>query len=787
MFNHKHITIFSAVVLAGLADPVAVQAAESAVNASSSSGVIEEVMVTARRRAEVAQDVPLPISTIDGTRLDDTATFNVNRLQQLQPSLQFFSSNPRNTAVNVRGIGAPFGLTNDGIEQGVGIYIDDVYYSRVAASTFDFLDVDRIEILRGPQGTLYGKNTTAGALNITSRAPTFETTGRAELSYGNLGYVQAKGAWSGPIIDDTLAFRLVSSVTKRDGVFKNVRTTAEVNEMDNFGLRGQLLYLVNDSLEVTFAADYNRQNPECCAQVYVDAVPTLRATNRQFAGLAAASNYTVASADPFDRKLDADTELNARQEFGGASIRAVYDLGWGSLTSVTAWRTWDWGPSNDRDFTGLPITTVSANPSEQEQWTQEFRIASSGTNTIDFVAGVFAFRQTIESSGLQEQGSAATLWLLGPTQAATTPDLLTGLRQETDIDFENDSVALFGQLTWNITDTLRLQPGLRFNYDKKTADYNAIASGGQQTTVPALVRLKNGVLQSQAYEADFDDTNLSGDLNLSWQATDNALIYALYARSFKSGGVNLSGIPNRADGTPAVEETATVEPEEIDHYEAGVKSTWLEERLTANVSVFRTDIADFQTTVVSGAVGVLRGYLANAEEVRSEGVEVELSYLPFEDLTLIFGGTWNNAQYESFESAPPPVELSGGSVQFVDISGEELPGVSEWAANFSAEYAVRSTLLDATGQYFGAVDASYRSEWSSNPSPSRYMWVDEYTLTNLRAGFRADSGWGVSLWVRNLTDEEYFDFLSVQSGSTGMIAGQPGETRTYGATYTLEF
>jgi iron complex outermembrane receptor protein len=747
---------------------------------------IEEVTVTSRRRAEVAQDVPLPISAIDGFKLDNTGTFNVNRLQQLQPSLQFISSNPRNTAVNIRGIGAPFGLTNDGIEQGVGFYVDQVYYSRIAASTFDFLDVQQIEVLRGPQGTLYGKNTTAGALNITTRKPTFENEGRAELSYGNLGYTQARGAVSGPLIDDTLAFRLVGSVTKRDGIYQNVTTDTDVNEIDNLGVRGQLLFVPSDTLDITLAADFNRQNPECCAQVYVDAVPTQRALNRQYASLAAASGYSAPSNDPFDRKLAADTELNAKQEFGGASVVAEWDLGWSTLSSVSAWRYWDWGPSNDRDFTGLPITTVSANPSEQRQWTQEFRLASSGENLIDYVAGVFAFRQTIDSQGLQEQGSAATLWLLGPSQAASTPNLLTGLRQKTDIEFENKSYAAFGQLTWNISDTLRLQPGLRFNYDKKNADYVAVASGGLVTTDPSLISKKNGVLQSQSYVADFDDKNVSGDLNLSWRATPDLLHNGLYAQSFNSGGVNLSGIPARADGSPATE-TATVKPEEIDHYEAGVKATLLDGSGTLNVSVFRSDVKDYQATVVSGAVGVLRGYLANADEVRSQGVEVDFSLRPADGLSLYVNGAYTDAKYVSFESAPPPVELSGGSVQFVDISGERLPGVSKWSLSYGGEYAFPTSLLGSTGEFFLAADGNYRSKWSSNPSPSDYMWVDGYSLLNLRAGFRADAKWNLSIWARNVTDKDTFDFLSVQSGGTGMIAGRPAEQRTYGVTYSIEF
>ena len=197
----------------------------------------DEIVVTARHRTESSQAVPLAISVIGGDHIDNTGAFNVGRLTQLTPALQFYSSNPRNTSVNVRGFGSPLGLTNDGIDQGVGIYVDDVYYSRVASSTFDFLDVKQIEVLRGPQGTLYGKNTTAGAINITSRQPTFEPEGRAELTVGNYGYVQAKGALSGPL-SDNVAVRFAVSETKRHGTIHNITTNQEDNNLSNIGLRG---------------------------------------------------------------------------------------------------------------------------------------------------------------------------------------------------------------------------------------------------------------------------------------------------------------------------------------------------------------------------------------------------------------------------------------------------------------------------------------------------------------------------------------------------------------------
>ena len=186
---------------------------------------------------------------IGDERLASSGSNNVLRLTQIQPSLQFYSTNPRNSAANIRGLGAPFGLTNDGIEQGVGVYIDQVYYSRIAVTTFDFLDVERVEVLRGPQGTLYGKNTTAGAVNVTTRAPSFNFEGRAQLSVGNLDYINGAVSLSGPIVDDVLAFRVAAARSHRRGTVYNVTTDRWVNEQDNLGLRGQLLLRAAPNLE----------------------------------------------------------------------------------------------------------------------------------------------------------------------------------------------------------------------------------------------------------------------------------------------------------------------------------------------------------------------------------------------------------------------------------------------------------------------------------------------------------------------------------------------------------
>ena len=199
--------------------------------------------MTARRVEEVAQDVPIPVSVVSGDLVADAGAFNVNRLKELIPTVQFYSTNPRNSAINIRGLGAPFGLTNDGIEPGVGLYIDGVFYARPAAATLDFLDVERIEVLRGPQGTLFGKNTTAGAINVTTRKPSFTPGTDFELNYGSLGFVQAKASVTGPLGSQKVAGRLSFSGTQRDGTVDNVEHTQDdVNDLNNLGVRGQLLY-----------------------------------------------------------------------------------------------------------------------------------------------------------------------------------------------------------------------------------------------------------------------------------------------------------------------------------------------------------------------------------------------------------------------------------------------------------------------------------------------------------------------------------------------------------------
>jgi iron complex outermembrane receptor protein len=760
-----------------------------------------DVVVTARRRAETIQTVPIAMSVIGGTALAETGAYNVSRLTQLQPTLQFYSTNPRNSAANIRGLGAPFGLTNDGIEQGVGIYVDQVYYSRIASATFDFTDTERIEVLRGPQGTLYGKNTTAGAINITTRKPSFTPEARIELTTGNYQFIQAKASVSGPLIPDKLAIRLSAAVTERDGTIHNVATGKDLNAQDNKSVRGQLYWKPTETLDLALSGDYGQQNPNCCVQYYVRTGATQRPLIRQYAALAAAQGYVVPSTNAFDRVTDVDTPLRAKQELGGVSLLANLDLGASTITSVSAWRFWHWDPSNDRDFIGLPITTVSANPSQQTQYSQELRIASNGKHTLDYVLGAFYFYQTIDTQGLQVQGPAASAFLLNPTSTGgRNPATLNGLTSRNTIGFTNTSAALFGKLTWNVSDRFQIAPGLRLNYDKKKGDYVSVVTNGTGT---ALTADQRGVLAPQSYQPNFDNWNLSGDITAAYTVTSDIHAYATYARSYKSGGINLSGLPLDLSNNPILS-AATVKPEKVNHYELGLKTQFLDRRLTLNLAGFWTEISDYQATVTNGQLGVLRGYLANAGKVRTRGLEFDSAFRPTNRFSVYANGAYTDAKYVKFVDAPCPPELSGGSAPTAtslpgpagtgtvspsncDISGQRLPGVSKWAFSYGAEYDLPATIGGLDGQVYLGYDGSYRSTFSSNPSRSLYTDIKGYALSNFRLGFKAKDSWNVFGWLRNAFDHNYYEVLALQSGSTGLVVGQPGDPRTYGLTVSRSF
>lgn len=778
----------AALACLGAANGAAAQAAQTSLaipqsNPRETVASIGDIVVTARRREERAQDVPIALTVVNEELLDRTGAYNIAQVTQLAPTVQLLSSNPRNTAVSIRGLGASYGLANDGLEQGVGIYVDQVYYARPASATLDFVDIDRIEILRGPQGTLFGKNTTAGALNITTQTPSFTPQGRAELTVGDYGFQQAKATFTGPIIDGVLAASLSVVSTRRDGMLQNVTVGHAQNAQDALGLRGQLLFEPNDRLRIRLFADYADLTPDCCTQVYVTAGATLKPAAQQYAALAAGRGYAPPSTNPYDRLADVDGAIRADQVHRGVSAVVDYDFGFATLTSVSAWRAWDWGPRNDRDYIALDIVRRSENPSWQDQWSQELRLSSKGSSRFDWTVGAYAFHQAVETHGVTEYGRDASYWLL----PAGTPDaLLNGYTVFNDSRIETDSLAAFGQVTWHVTDRLHVTPGLRYTYEEKAGAYQNTTTGGLATTDPVLISRRLGVARPQAYAAAFTDEDLSGQLAVSYDLTPDVLAYASYARGYKSAGINMAGIPNLPDGSPAVN-NAVVRPEVVTTWELGLKVQAFDRRLTANLAAYRSDVEDYQTNVVDTGPGALRGYLANAEKVEIQGIEIDAFARPNAYLDLFANIAWSDAVYASFANGPCPLERLGATTVACDLSGQDLPGVSPWAGALGGELHRQVGFAQGSGEaYFGA-EASFRSSYNSDASVSRYTQIDGYTLLNLRAGFRADNGWEAFAWVRNVLDEDYLQFVSLQSGNSGLVVGNPGDPRTFGVTLRASF
>ena len=746
---------------------------------------LNEVVVSARRRKEAVQDVPIPISVVTGKLIADAGAFNVNRVKELVPSVQLYSSNPRNTGVSIRGLGTTFGLTNDGIDPGVGFYVDGVYNARTAVTTLDFIDVEQIEVLRGPQGTLFGKNTTAGAFIVTTLKPQFTSGGTFELSYGNYGFIQAKGSVTGPI-GKKLAGRISFSGTQRDGLLYNTSTQKPVNDLNNLGFLGKLLYSPSEKVEITLSADATRQRPDGYAQVFAGVAPTLRAEYRQFEQIIADLEYTVPNQNPFDRKIDTDTPWKSGQDLGGVSINADIELGSGVLTSTTAFRYWNWDPSNDRDFTGLQALALSQAPSKQRQWSQEVRWAGTLTSKLSGVFGIFAFGQNLDPNEAHTEESGIHQWRFSQNTTSDlwqTPGLLDGYGIKSYPRLKNFSGALFGQLDWSLTDKLSILPGIRLNYDDKEVDFSRFTYGGLETEDPALIAIKNSVYSNQSFTAQVDDTNLSGQLTLAYKFSDQFNAYATYATGFKPVGLNLGGLPTAA-GQPILE-LAVIKPEEASHIEFGLKTSPTRNSVL-NITFFNTDIKDYQTQVQAADLSVNRGYLANAEKVRVRGIELDGS-LKIQDFLSVYGSVaYNDGKYISFTNAPPPLEETGGPT-FKDISGGDLPGISEWATSLGTELTTTGQFFGKSGNFFIAADFFYRSAFSSNPSPSTYLVVDGYALLNARVGFRATKGFSVFIWSRNLLDQDYFEQLLPGAGNAGHYAAVLGDPRTYGITLRYNY
>jgi iron complex outermembrane receptor protein len=748
------------------------------------------IVVTARLREEDPQQVPAAMSIISGEDLTRTYTVNLNQLSQLAPALNYSSANPRNTSFTIRGLGSSVvavSQANDGLEPGVGFYVDGVYHARAATAAFDFTDIDRVEVLRGPQGTVFGKNTTAGAINITSKKPSFDWGGEAELSYGSRDFVQAKAAITGPIAGDVLAFRLSGSVTRQDGYLWNIARDEHQNNIHNDAIRGQLLFQPSSDFSFRVIGDWSNFRNNCCGQVFVGVAPTLKSAAQQYAALAAnapGGAYAPPSTNSYDRVTDNDAPLGVDTNEGGVSGTAEWKLGGVTLTSISAWRFWNWDAANDRDYTGLHIQTTQHIPSRQDQYSQELRIGSNTPGPIDYVAGLYYFHQKIVGHPISIYGPLATYWLL-PASATRTSALLDGYQTDGRTDFRSESYGIFGEVTWHPLPRVALTGGIRYTYEEKDGVYDVRTFGGVAPTA-ALHADQQSILRAQSYSAHVGDGSASGRANASWEPVDGVMAYASFAKGQKSGGINMSGLPTNSAGQ-AVLATAVIRPETNTTWEAGLKTRLFNDALTFNIDAYHTNVTDFQANIVDNSATVaLRSYLANIPKVTVKGIEFDAAARIGANFTLRASGAYSDGVYARYPNGPCPIERTGSGTARCDLSGQGMPGLPKWVGSAGGEYHLPVAVAGRDGEFVLRADAVTRTKIFGDATGSAYTIIKGYTLVNGSIGYRT-ANWEVAVFARNLFNKDYMQNLTVQAGNSGLIVGTPSEPRTIGVTLRTAF
>jgi len=761
--------------LAALAE-TAPAAAEAPAPSAGTADEVGEVVITARHRSEDVEKAPVAVSVLGGDFLAKTDTINIQEVALLEPTIQFSFFNARNANINIRGLGNNIGLASDGLEPGVGFYVDQVYYDRPATATFDLPDLSQIEVLRGPQGTLFGKNSTAGAINISTSRPTFTPEATGEVTGGNYGDFQAKASVSGPIIDNVLAARLSVSTDTHQGYLTNTNARGDVNDARSLTFRGQLLYTPNSNFKLRLIADYGKQDSNCCDLALAGVVSPPNGKN--FYTLSEAFGYKPA-VDPFDRQADTNSPIHANQETGGISAEADWTVPGVILTSVSSWRFWNWWPANDSDYTPLSVLTLSQNGDYQKQYSQEFRIASTGSRRVDFVGGLYLFHEEIDAVGATQYGNAASAFLLGSTVPSAAAN---GYTLNFTGKYNTTSYAAFGQSVWHITSKWNLTTGLRYTYDDKHGTFDQIASGGASLAAypaavqSALLAARAALGTSDYFQVATKQGDLSGQADLSYQVTSSVLTYVNYARGYKSGGLNLVQLPAGVD--------PVVAPESVDSVEAGVKTRLWDRRVTLNADLFWERDRNYQANIYDPTL--FKQYLANVPEVRSEGLEADINAEPLPYLSLYASGSYDDAIYASY--ADGICGLENITQTHCNLSGAPLAGTPRWAAAAGGEIRHAFDVTPRGAEAYLGMDYSFRSSIYSAATDSIYSRLGDLDLVNARLGLRSSNGrWDAYLWARNLFNQNYFTFVAAGVGNTGALFGQLGDPRTYGVTLRAKY
>jgi iron complex outermembrane receptor protein len=728
-----------------------------------------DIVVTAQRRAERLQDVPTAVTALSGNLFREGGIGrSANEVLNLVPNASAGSQQHGRPRWWIRGVGA--GQQQLDLANPVGFYLDDVYISNASATGLPLFDIERVEVLRGPQGTLWGKNTTGGAINIISKRPTFtpgESENYAKISYGSFDEKIAEAAVGAVLVPDVLSARVSVHLDDRDGRYTNQFTGKNSNAVKDNVVRGQLLFAPVPGFEALLSAHYRDYKTDGSYW-----------TTASYAASGVVRNGFAPSTDKDDVNINAP-EYSRNKQYGG-SLHLTADIGSLSLTSITGFEKFKTSGAGDTDYTPLEISR-SYVQARSQQWTQELRLASSGANRLNWIAGLYYFNEKIVSNAYSATLPAGSV----PARTGISPQPAAAY-SVTTYRHRAESGAAFGSATFELNDAIKITAGARWTRETKTLDFDRRASPNA-----AAASWSNYEHWWNSYTGTFGGVGtFSGDLKKtwdsftydvtpSWKIAPNNLAYFKYSHGVKSGGFNTAATLPIA--------LVAVEPEKLDAFELGYKSQWFNQRLTFNATLFHYQYDNVQVNVVGPNPGAVGGatvsYLQNAKKAHVNGAEFELEARPVEGLALSGAVGLLRTKYDNLQV------LNGGA----NLSGSRFVRAPKLTLNGSATYTVP---LKAVGSLEVGADARYTSLQFYYVTPQdtinrSLLTQPGYTIANAHISFTpASKRFTVTAFVNNFLDADYLNHSLPQANAAAGITGDTvewGDPRTYGGSLIFRF
>jgi iron complex outermembrane receptor protein len=799
MFEKKSIhsaVAYTVAVIAGLAGTVSASAEEAA------GWQLEEVVVTAQKREEKLSDVPIAVTALTSEQIGAAFANNIEDLQSMVPSVSYRKGNTtRNSALTVRGIGTiSFSIA---AEPSVSTVVDGVVLGRSGQAFGDLYDLERVEVLRGPQGTLFGKNASAGVVNMTTKRPTEEFTGSVEAQLFQDNEYSLKASISGPL-SDTARGSLTILDKQFDGYVKNVFNNQMTNGYDRSGMRGMLEFDVSDDTSMLIIAEKYDAKDECCTDL--ELLPSGRNPASEAAPSSLGIVNGVADIDMDLRKVDHDLTTETLDSHTALSVQLNTAVGEHELTSITAYRSWDNTEIREGDFTSIagdsnlpmwqaPFQLHDLGPQEWRQFSQEIRLASSAGEALEYQVGAFYMNIESERNFTRDascQNNAGQLdqamtWyanetLTGTDLTAALADLDAYAAAEGVSCNANDIVsatafmstefnnwAVFGDGKYSINDSTRLLFGMRYTDDEVSYSHNR-ASNDQYGRRGVGVR---PATENTNFDGSTSQTNVSGKFGIQTDLNADSMFYATATQGYKGPGFNIyyNFKANGDDAAPISEELST-------SLEAGYKYT--SDTLILNAAIFQTDIEDFQANNSDCSDGACITRLTNAGDVSTEGVELDFTWAPMEHLTLSGGLAAIKAEIDKF-NCPDPTATSCSA-----RSGLPVPFAPELKYSLMAQYVIPRENMDIIiNGSFVHTDEQVAGLPGNDGSQNPAALLPEHDMVNASIGFSFDDDrYRVSIVGKNLGDESY---VSTYSGDGFRYQVPRDASRYFGAAFKASF